>query len=288
LSSTSLLAKMQQNGNDSQPSSASATAPAKMSFSITKQTKKSVVKSTFLSNSGIIEIDDEESHSQKRSVAYLEDGVVKDDDNFPMRKKEKKEYLIPMKRTGNDWRIERLKKIIEEGTGTEEDKARLALMLDAIGGNVQEEGMTTSNNGVISHDTSDKKEEVLDADYEKIPIGEFGLAFLRGCGWKETDGIGKTNRKTVPLKISEPRPKGLGLGADVSQSGKQKDPKDKNKKGLEKNARVKILSGTDRGLSGQIKSMDEDNSSCFVELDGGSRRIVRVSQFALEVIDKKV
>uniref|UniRef100_A0A915E5N9 KOW domain-containing protein n=1 Tax=Ditylenchus dipsaci TaxID=166011 RepID=A0A915E5N9_9BILA len=114
------------------------------------------------------------------------------------------------------------------------------------------------------------------------------MAFLRGCGWKEQDGIGRgENQKTVKLRVTEPRPKGLGLGANISQSGKQQDLNGGKKKGFEKNTRVKILSGADRGLSGQIKSMDEDNSSCFVELDT-NRRIVRVSQFSLEVIESKL
>jgi hypothetical protein len=52
-------------------------------------------------------------------------------------------------------------------------------------------------------------------DYEIIPISEFGTAFLRGCGWKEDTGIGKTNQRAIPLKIFEPRPKGLGLGASI-------------------------------------------------------------------------
>jgi len=257
----------------------------------TTQVKKEVVKTNILAGNGFIEVEEEEIHSQKRSVAYLEDGVVKDNDDFPVRKKEKKEYLIPMKKIGNDWRIERLKKIVEEGSGTDEDKARLALMLDAIGGEGgDEEAEKAKNEGAINFNGlgSEALEEAADADYEKIPIGEFGLAFLRGCGWREQDGIGSTNRKAVKLRVSEPRPKGLGLGATISQSGKQsKDQMNGKRKELEKNTRVKIVSGADRGTCGQVKSMDEDNSSCFVELDS-NRRIVRVSQYALEVLDKKM
>lgn len=62
---------------------------------------------------------------------------------------------------------------------------------------------------------SEDSQENVDADYEKIPISEFGLAFLRGYGWKKEEGIGKTNRKAVELRIFEARPKGLGLGAKV-------------------------------------------------------------------------
>jgi G patch domain/KOW motif-containing protein len=252
-----------------------------LSFKVTTQAKKEVAKTTFMSKTGIVE--EEEVCAQKRSIAYLEDGVLKDNDDFPVRKKEKKQYLIPMKRANNDWRIERLKKIIEEGSATEEDKARLALMIDAFGGGGDKANQTIGGDGIISFSEDDAKEDALDADYNEIPIGEFGLAFLRGCGWKEEDGIGKSNRKAVKLQVSEPRPKGLGLGANVTQARKNK--KDGKTKELEKNSRVKIVSGSDRGLSGDVQSMDEDNSSCFVKMDNG--RIVRVSRFALEVVENK-
>uniref|UniRef100_A0A915E9Z8 Uncharacterized protein n=1 Tax=Ditylenchus dipsaci TaxID=166011 RepID=A0A915E9Z8_9BILA len=133
-----------QNNQESQ----STSAPAKMSFSIIKQTKKAVVKSSFLSNHGIVEIDDEEIHTQKRSIAYLEDGIVKDSDNFPVRKKDKKEYIIPIQPANNNWRIERLKKILNEGTGTDEDKARLELMIDALGGDV--------HNGIVENQLTER------------------------------------------------------------------------------------------------------------------------------------
>lgn len=35
----------------------------------------------------------------------------------------------------------------------------------------------------------------VDADYDSVPIEMFGLAVLRGCGWHEGEGIGKTNKK---------------------------------------------------------------------------------------------
>ncbi|XP_074602842.1 uncharacterized protein LOC141856434 [Brevipalpus obovatus] len=41
-------------------------------------------------------------------------------------------------------------------------------------------------------------------DYESVPVEEFGMALLRGMGWKETD-------KVEPVK-SVRRPKGMGLG----------------------------------------------------------------------------
>jgi hypothetical protein len=47
-----------------------------------------------------------------------------------------------------------------------------------------------------------------DPDYNSMPVGEFGLAFLRGCGWKnEKTAIGKTNPQAVPLRVTTSRPK---------------------------------------------------------------------------------
>lgn len=36
-----------------------------------------------------------------------------------------------------------------------------------------------------------------DADYEQVPVESFGLAVLRGCGWKEGEGIGMTNKRFI-------------------------------------------------------------------------------------------
>lgn len=37
----------------------------------------------------------------------------------------------------------------------------------------------------------------VDANYDSVPIEAFGLALLRGCGWQEGEGIGKTNKRYV-------------------------------------------------------------------------------------------
>ncbi|KAI1725040.1 g-patch domain-containing protein [Ditylenchus destructor] len=275
---------MQQNDKDAKSATPGGT---KVSFrmSVAQQKKDVHIKQSALTKVDVVELEeDDEINTQKRSIAYLENGVARDNDDFPVLKKNKKEYSIPMAKTGNDWRIERLKKLIEEGKATEEDKARLALMMDAFGDGAEKK--PTVNNGSVRLPGEADVDEGIDADYEKIPISEFGLAFLRGCGWKEEDGIGRSNRQAVKLKVSVPRPKGLGLGANITPIKSTKELKDANAKVLEKKAHVKIISGTDRGLSGVVQSMDEDNSSCFVELFN-SGRVVRVSRFILEVIEKK-
>jgi len=36
--------------------------------------------------------------------------------------------------------------------------------------------------------------QATEEDYEQVPIEQFGLAVLRGMGWKETDGVGRTGK----------------------------------------------------------------------------------------------
>lgn len=55
------------------------------------------------------------------------------------------------------------------------------------------------------------EEASLDA-YEAMPIEEFGMAMLRGMGWSEGGGVGRS-KKDVPAQEYVRRPQRLGLGA---------------------------------------------------------------------------
>ena len=95
-----------------------------------------------------------------------------------------------------------------------------------------------------------------------MPVENFGLAILRGCGWKDGEGIGKNPKVTslhstqplrfsclqvVPLRILDRRPKGLGLGAKVpsetEQNGKSANGKEASEddKQLKPGACVKVI-----------------------------------------------
>jgi G patch domain/KOW motif-containing protein len=54
--------------------------------------------------------------------------------------------------------------------------------------------------------------------YESMPVEEFGKALLRGMGWKEGEGIGKTNKVDAKVIQYVPRPERLGLGAQPKQN----------------------------------------------------------------------
>lgn len=87
-------------------------------------------------------------------------------------------------------------------------------------------------------------------DYEDIPISQFGLAMLRGMGYKDEV---KSDKK---ITMDEPmvRPKGMGLGADKMVKPKTlliapaKDEVLEFKKG----ACIRVLLGKHKDLYGQV------------------------------------
>lgn len=242
-------------------------------------------------------------------------------DESERKRKEKKTFVIP-KVVANDWRVDKLKKMVEEGTATDEDKARLALMLEARGEQVEvrqhllvncilksESFKGTAENGVadgsqVLAPTADASGDAEDPDYEQIPLHEFGAAFLRGYGWKQDEGIGKTNRRVVSLQVTKPRPKGLGLGAEKALKLDEKkaqgllahrrdaftlstlDADDESTEILP-GSYVKIVGGPHKDRYGHVQSMDVDNSSCYVKLAIGAAEPIRVSQFVLVRVSKK-
>lgn len=93
-------------------------------------------------------------------------------------------------------------------------------------------------------------------DYESVPIEKFGLAMLRGMGWKEDPNAPKKNDKLPEGPIQ--RPKGMGLGAE-------RVPKDKNRQlippakdevlTMKNGAFVKVLAGKHKESYGTVSTM---------------------------------
>uniref|UniRef100_A0A915PK12 G-patch domain-containing protein n=1 Tax=Setaria digitata TaxID=48799 RepID=A0A915PK12_9BILA len=193
--------------------------------------------------------------------------------------KSKSSLVIPMVMQ-KDWRVERLLQMKGEGKLNEEELARLELLTESTEGSASSTQASTSKiNGQIDKDLGN-----MDADYDSVPIELFGLAVLRGCGWREGEGIGKTNKKVVPLRISSRRPKGLGLGATVSKpTNPSTDLNMEKSSSLKKASLVKITGGIYRDLYGRIESFDEDNASVIVQLALGSKN-VRVNQYAVMLV----
>ena len=122
--------------------------------------------------------------------------------------------------------------------------------LEALLGEKQKSGLIIPNNSepngdrlapriseaqAFRLDVQSRPESASLEDYAAIPIEEFGLALLRGMGYKEGDPIGKNGKKVVDPKVLERRPGLLGIGAKEAPEGLEelgawgKGAKDKKK-----------------------------------------------------------
>ncbi|CAG2060777.1 unnamed protein product, partial [Timema podura] len=85
-------------------------------------------------------------------------------------------------------------------------------------------------------------------DYERVPVENFGMALLKGMGWKEGKGIGKKPR-VVETITQVPRPRGVGLGAMITLPVQnEEDPE----KPLRVSTQVSIISGSYKKCSGTV------------------------------------
>ncbi|XP_050421917.1 G-patch domain and KOW motifs-containing protein [Adelges cooleyi] len=111
----------------------------------------------------------------------------------------------------------------------------------------------------------DGKEESTAEDYSNVPIQDFGLAMLRGMGWKADKGIGK-NAQLIAASMPELRPKGMGLGADkvVKSAQKTKDTNEELK--LANGSYVQFDCGRLDGQYGQVMGFDEGAARVMVKM----------------------
>ncbi|XP_041429205.1 G-patch domain and KOW motifs-containing protein-like isoform X2 [Xenopus laevis] len=142
-------------------------------------------------------------------------------------------------------------------------------------------------------DVSLRPDSAEAADYDVVPVEHYGMAMLRGMGWKEGEGIGHTFKQDVKPLEQKLRPKGLGLGADRSAL-KDLDPKKPRKplkpgeepqeesKGLGTGSAVQIQSGAHKDMYGKVEGTDPDNSRAMIKLAIGGK-VVTVSLFSLRL-----
>jgi hypothetical protein len=91
---------------------------------------------------------------------------------------------------------------MNDGTATEEQKALLALLREGL--NDLPQSSNGSGNDALElkpQENGDAEADDVDPDYDQISLADFGAAFLRGRGWKKGEGIGRTNKRVVPLVI---------------------------------------------------------------------------------------
>ncbi|XP_056130592.1 G-patch domain and KOW motifs-containing protein [Lampris incognitus] len=143
-----------------------------------------------------------------------------------------------------------------------------------------------------------RPESSTEADYESIPVEAYGLAMLKGMGWKEGEGIGRTFKQNIKPIEHQLRPKGLGLGADRSAirdlepSRRRRPPKPGEEQEKEEalvlgpGGCVLVESGAHKDLYGKIEGVDPDNARVVVKLAIGGKTAT-ISQYALKLVDRK-
>ncbi|XP_012675586.2 G-patch domain and KOW motifs-containing protein [Clupea harengus] len=143
-----------------------------------------------------------------------------------------------------------------------------------------------------------RPESSTDADYDRVPVEAYGMAMIRGMGWKAGEGIGRTFKQDIKPIEHQLRPRGLGLGADRSsiqdlEPGKPKRPpkpgderKEEEQLVLGPGGFVLVQSGAHKELYGKIEGVDPDNARVVVKLAIGGRAAT-ISQHSLRLVTRK-
>lgn len=125
-------------------------------------------------------------------------------------------------------------------------------------------------------------------DYQNVPISDYGMAMLRGMGWKEGMPIGRTRAGTVAPVEPEIRPRGLGLGANKLVNTSKLHATDKEGKELQlvKGAYGKIIAGGHRGLYCKVEGFDDHNCRIIVKTVP-TNEILSLNEFLVAPVTKE-
>ncbi|KAI0763021.1 DExH-box splicing factor binding site-domain-containing protein [Trametes elegans] len=108
----------------------------------------------------------------------------------------------------------------EAATETDDQRALRAILASAAGGG--DAGLdgppidvipAPSEDDAYKQDVEELPESATLADYERVPVSQFGAALLRGMGWKEGTAASKKGKGPVEPYLPPARPALLGIGA---------------------------------------------------------------------------
>ncbi|XP_012593609.1 G-patch domain and KOW motifs-containing protein isoform X1 [Microcebus murinus] len=191
-----------------------------------------------------------------------------------------------------------VKEIIEESKKSLEERENAGIDPTLAIPMIQK-GCTPNREGADSEPQAETMPE--EADYESVPVEAYGMAMLRGMGWKPGKGIGRTFNQVVKPRVNSLRPKGLGLGANLTEAQaltptssshvprpdkEQEKDKEDQPEALVPGGAVVVLSGPHRGLYGKVEGLDPDNVRAMVRLAAGSR-MVTVSEYCLRSVSQQ-
>ncbi|KAF8507394.1 DExH-box splicing factor binding site-domain-containing protein [Gautieria morchelliformis] len=118
-----------------------------------------------------------------------------------------------------------LNETLEKSEEDEDERARRALLANVAGGSDERftiDAIPVSNNNfstpvdetdAYKQDVVTRPESATLADYERVPVSQFGAALLRGMGWKEGTAASRTRPGLVEPWLPTARPALLGIGA---------------------------------------------------------------------------
>ncbi|KAJ3093094.1 hypothetical protein HK102_009526 [Quaeritorhiza haematococci] len=211
-----------------------------------------------------------------------------------------------------------------------EEQAMQAVLADAEGRHTekavqpilvqnQAPGLEKIENDVdkFRHDVTLRPDEASLADYERIPVEQFGAAMLRGMGWNEGEVVGrnKKNGLQAPI-IYEPRPRLLGLGATPAppekkqkkyiKPGEQREPipqpvqtkreEEPTRKGNDRTTvsssssiregdMVGVISGKHKGTRGEVVSLKNKSDGVALKIKRGKEEFIRVWSDEVKLFD---
>ncbi|XP_017205245.1 G-patch domain and KOW motifs-containing protein isoform X2 [Oryctolagus cuniculus] len=161
--------------------------------------------------------------------------------------------------------IEETEKSLEERKNANADSMLTIPMI--------QKGYTSNKEGVDSEHSAETVPK--EADYEAVSVEAYGLAMLRGMGWKPGDGIGRTFSHSSCL----PR-------TNVDQDQDDGQDTTRQPEGLKTGTAVTVVSGHYRGRYGKVEGLDPDNARAMVRLTG-ENSVVTVSEYCLRPVSQQ-
>ena len=159
-----------------------------------------------------------------------------------------------------------------------------------------------STGGSLETSTEAEEEEqpVNDAEYDTVPVEDFGMGVLLVMGYEENSGLGATNKKQVDVYVAEIQSHRSGLDADwkvlekinqLKQNLKRAGIDERDNLCMERGACVLIEEDSYTDLYGNIESIDEDVSGLTVALAiGGTdkwKEVISISQYDVKLASEK-
>ncbi|KAF9070826.1 DExH-box splicing factor binding site-domain-containing protein [Rhodocollybia butyracea] len=125
--------------------------------------------------------------------------------------------------------------IVKENEEDSEDKAALRALLAGVDGEYSGPRVDiiptpVSEQDAYKQDVEELPEPSSLADYERIPVSQFGAAMLRGMGWKEGTAASRKGNGIVQPYIPESRPALLGIGAKEMETFDDGSKKNKSRR----------------------------------------------------------